>query len=564
MSLGSLRIVTKVFLLVSLFTGLLLLVSGVGITSVTRLQHQTEQLAAISRDVRLSADLNETALLLNRAEYQLAANPAAYDTTAAAIRDLRDQLSRQFTTAAETADGAERVHLDTARTHFTRYQSELDATLSVAAGYRGTTLGAGQEKLLAEATISNTVSQALRDAVSAYSDATNEHADQIAGTARSTAVSVYWLLGLTATGGIGLGIACGIAIARSGITIPLSRGIASLKALAAGHLDAPIYGADRKDEVGDIARVMAVFRDNALARAEAERRDREEQAERSRRADLIASLSRDFDERSSSLVNSLNGQAVTLQENARTMAAIAARTAQQSEQVAAASGLVSTNIQTVAAATEELSVSIDEIRRQVETATTEASAAVLTAEATATQVETLARTTDHIGEVVALISGIAAKTNLLALNATIEAARAGDAGKGFAVVAGEVKALAAQTAHATDQIQTRITAVQTETRQAVSAMADIAGSISRIASGAGNIAAAVNQQSAATREIARTIEQTAANTQQVSETILDVDAGSQETGSNAGEVLSVATQLTEQTGRMQAQISGFLREVRAL
>ena len=173
----------------------------------------------------------------------------------------------------------------------------------------------------------------------------------------------------------------------------------------------------------------------------------------------------------------------------------------QTAEAAGTVGQVSSDIQSVASGAEELSASVGEISQQVSHAARMAGQAVEQAQRTGTIVAGLSEQAAHIGEVVTLIQGIAAQTNLLALNATIEAARAGAAGKGFAVVAAEVKALAAQTAKATDQIREQIQATQAATREAVDAIGLIQGTIRSLNEVSGAIAAAVEEQSAVTREM---------------------------------------------------------------
>ncbi len=165
----------------------------------------------------------------------------------------------------------------------------------------------------------------------------------------------------------------------------------------------------------------------------------------------------------------------------------------------------------------------------------------------------MSKAAGRIGEVVQLITAIAEQTNLLALNATIEAARAGDAGRGFAVVAQEVKALAAQTAKATDEISTQIGGMQTATDEAVIAIKEISETITRISGIAAMIASAVEEQGAATQEIARNVQQAAAGTEQVVTTITDVDRGAGETGSASTQVLASAQSLSGESNRLKTR-----------
>ncbi len=229
--------------------------------------------------------------------------------------------------------------------------------------------------------------------------------------------------------------------------------------------------------------------------------------------------------------------------------------------VSEASREASRAVSTAAAGAEELSASVNEIGRQVLESSHIAARAVAEAAATDQNVSGLREAAERIGAVVRLISDIASRTNLLALNATIEAARAGEAGKGFAVVASEVKSLANQTAKATEEIGSQISAMQQATGQAVGALRSIAGTIESMNEIAGSIAAAVQQQGAATRDIARSVQQAAAGTSEVTDNIGAVSQTVQVTEIKAGSVLDAATALTEQSGVLKAEVARFLAAV---
>jgi methyl-accepting chemotaxis protein len=211
---------------------------------------------------------------------------------------------------------------------------------------------------------------------------------------------------------------------------------------------------------------------------------------------------------------------------------------------------------------EELAASIQEISRQVSHASEIAGEATRQVERTNTQIDGLNNSAEQIGEVVKLITDIAAQTNLLALNATIEAARAGEAGKGFAVVANEVKTLASQTAKATEDISDRIRGVQSETQAAVKAVRSIGDVVAQVSEISQSIASAVEEQTAATREITQNVEQTAKGAQEVTMNIQSVNQAAGEAGSASSQVLGAAGQLAENAEVLKREVGAFLARIR--
>jgi methyl-accepting chemotaxis protein len=224
---------------------------------------------------------------------------------------------------------------------------------------------------------------------------------------------------------------------------------------------------------------------------------------------------------------------------------------------AAASEEASANVQSVASATEEMTASISEIGRRVQEASRIANEAVTQARETDARIKDLSKSANRIGDIVKLITSVAEQTNLLALNATIEAARAGEAGKGFAIVAQEVKALAAQTAKATEEISSQITGMQTATEESVKVINQISGTIWRVSEISSAIAAAVQKQRAATEEISRNIGAAAKGTAQVATNFTDVNHGASETGSACAQVLSSAQSLSKESNRLKLEAQKF-------
>jgi methyl-accepting chemotaxis protein len=338
----------------------------------------------------------------------------------------------------------------------------------------------------------------------------------------------------------------------------------AMELLARNDLAAEIPCTERGDEVGAMAGCLLAFREQLRT---GERLAGEQEALKlSLAAENKAAMDRtahEFETRVGTLVASLTAGASALQATAQSMSATAMQTNQQATTVSAAAEEASTGVQTVAAASEELAASIHEISRQVTQSATISARAVDDARRTDMIVRTLADSAQKIGDVVQLISGIAAQTNLLALNATIEAARAGDAGKGFAVVASEVKSLATQTAKATQEIGAQINQIQGATGEAVKAIEAIGTTIDEVHTIAANIAAAVEEQGAATAEIARNVQQTAASTQAVTATIAGVSQAANHTGAAAGQVLDEASGLSRQAEQLTDEVNHFVARVRA-
>ncbi|KWV47826.1 chemotaxis protein [Bradyrhizobium macuxiense] len=299
----------------------------------------------------------------------------------------------------------------------------------------------------------------------------------------------------------------------------------------------------------------------AEARANADRLEAE-QAKRDRdaaRRDLAAG----FERKIADVVEAVAAAASAMQALSASMDGSNAETMRQATAVASASTLASTNVETVASATEELTASIKNIAEQVTRSARIAAKAAEEAHRTNTVVEGLAAGTQKIGEVVTLIQTIASQTNLLALNATIEAARAGEHGRGFAVVASEVKALANQTAKATEEISAQIQDIQSATGKAVSAIEVIGGTIAEIDQISGEIAAAVDQQGAATREISGNLQQAADRTRDVSKGILSVNQASEQAGKATAQLLDAANGLSSQSEWLKTELDSFLGSLRA-
>jgi methyl-accepting chemotaxis protein len=375
--------------------------------------------------------------------------------------------------------------------------------------------------------------------------------------------AVLWTLGFAALGIAMVVGGIGWIVGRS-ISRPLGQLGDRMRTLAEGALDADIPGSDRGDEVGAMAASVQIFKNNALRvrgldMAEAETKSR---AAAERRA-AMESIASDFERSVNGIVRSVSTAAAGMQTTAQSMTASASDASVRAATVGAASESSSNNVETVAAAAEELSSSVAEISRQVTQSSEIASKAVGDAERTNATVQALSTGAEKIGEVVKLIHSIAAQTNLLALNATIEAARAGESGRGFAVVASEVKALANQTAKATEEISAQVAAMQASTSEAVLSIGGITETIALMSEITLSIATSIDQQGDATREIARNITSVAVGSSEISAHIGGVTTAAAATGLAAADVLSNARELDNQSGMLRSAVDEFLAKVRA-
>jgi len=335
---------------------------------------------------------------------------------------------------------------------------------------------------------------------------------------------------------------------------------AATEALATGDTAIEIPDRDRPDEVGEIARALVLFRDGIRDRMrlvedrDAEARDRARQAEqaRERTAAFVASIEEEM--------AALASATEELQAAAGQMAATAEETGTRTETVAEASTRTADSVRTVAEATDGITNAVREISEQVAKASEAAGSAAAQARDAIGRVGRLRDDARRIGEVVTLISDIAAQTNLLALNATIEAARAGEAGKGFAVVAGEVKSLASQTAGATDEIRTMVADIQGGVETAVPVMESIGRTIDGLDGIASTVAETSREQSAATADIARNANEAARATTEVSGTMTGLRDGAQTNASTAEQIAATARRLAQQGETLRHRISAYVEE----
>ena len=439
-------------------------------------------------------------------------------------------------------------------------------TLDLALTYKATFDEAVNATLAVESLVNGIMRDEARDIAKLAEDTRTSQMDALDAIQHDTigGMNSALTIALALSGGafvVGLLLA---ALIAGSIVKPVVAMTATMTTLAAGDKTVTIPATTNRDEIGEMARSVQVFKESMVQaeRLEAEARsEQEREVARGRKRELLTA---DFDVMIRRVIAKVDSTVQSVHATSTSLHAAAEQTSRQSSAVAAAAEEASSNIQTVASAAEELGASTHEISRRVQDTTRitqEAVDGVQTADST---IEGLSAAAQKIGEIVNLINDIASQTNLLALNATIEAARAGEAGKGFAVVANEVKHLATQTAKATSEIAEQIGGIQTSTQSAVSAIKMVGSAIGRVDEVVSSIAAAVEEQNAATQEIVRNVQEAANGNHEVTTNISEVSSAAQMTGEMASNMFKVAEALEESGTSLGKHVETFLASVKAV
>jgi methyl-accepting chemotaxis protein len=333
--------------------------------------------------------------------------------------------------------------------------------------------------------------------------------------------------------------------------------------LADGDLSIDVPFIEERHEMGKLARALEVFKRNRSKAEELAAAQQAEAAAKLTRQQRLEQIVGDFNQRAARVIEAVARAAEQVQSHARRLAEMAKHSRISIEAMGLAASDTTSNVQAVAGAAEELSAAVGDVNQRVVKSADVARRAVAETERTNTTMRGLVEAAQRIGTIVKVIQDIASQTNLLALNATIEAARAGEAGKGFAVVAGEVKTLANQTTKATEEIQSQVGAIQTETDRAVEAIGNIGKTVDEMSEISTAIASAMEQQGATTHDIARNINQAADRTREVSGNVKGVGDAAETTSSAASELQQASDDLRGQASQLEVEMKTFIGEMRA-
>ncbi len=530
---------------------------GLGVFSLVRLEGVNAAAAEISANAlpttRVLGELSYHTMRFRQLEatYALTVDPAAKAQEAASMQRVAgdaEKALRDFEPSATTSE--ERSLNDQMKRGWQAYLAMDRKFLAISDPVSAAELYRGEMR-----TLFNKFQDASQAAVAFNANEAKDGVDLGAALGSSARSWILVVLGLTAL----LCAAIGWSMI-SAISKPIGAMTGAMLRLAENDLDVQVYGAERGDEIGSMAKALEVFKSNAIERARltAEQKAQEERASQVKH-DALVGMAEAIERETTIALENIGARTSAMAATAEEMNGSASRTGASAGGAAAAATQALANAQTVASAAEELAASIREIGSQVGQSSTVVGRAVEAGSDTRRTIEALNEKVERIGAVADMIGEIAAKTNLLALNATIEAARAGDAGKGFAVVASEVKALATQTARSTEEISRHIAEVRSATEASVSSVVRIEQTITEINSIAGSIAAAVEEQGAATAEIARNVTDTAAGVNEMTRRINEVSAEAEKTGGQADKVLNDTKALNRAVVELKHSVTRAVR-----
>lgn len=558
MSFPHLSIAAKLYAIFALLATVTVALAGTAVVSSREHARLTAELdtaySGVANVERVQALIH--AVIAESQGIFLAADDSIASDRAVALKRLNDRIADvmkdwQGTTGA---DDAEQFSAFSGRIRIFRDFRKQVADRAIASG-------AAAARQLAEFDEASTGQIALSKNLEQLAQIYVQRAQVISDAVERTNARTTWLM--TTLGAVALLLAAaGAFIIWRAVVRPLAEITRVTEAVADKKaVDIPYRG--RRDEIGALASSVAVFQAAMRHNEELNQTVSNDAAARARRQDEVGAEIQRFSLEAEAMLAQLASLSEAVRKSAKDLAGAVEVTSDRTTRAIAASGEANSNVRDIASAADELAASVLEIERQVSQANSIAIKAVDEAEQTNATVKELSEAAGRIGDVIRLITDIAEQTNLLALNATIEAARAGDAGRGFAVVAGEVKALAGQTARATEEIGAQIAAMQQATGRSISAIGAIERTIREIGDISGAIAAAVTEQGAATQEIARSVEAASQRSSETADQINRVNEATASTGTHASQARNVADELGAVASRIRAQMDEFFKRLRA-